>query len=175
MPIHEAHYTLREYLSMFLNAYLSLRPLGLLRGEPFVMRHPEGRSFREPDLMFIARANLENLTPTLLLGPADLAIEITSPESYERDTVTKYAEYAAMGVGEYWILDPHGEQAFFYRLGPGGEYEAAPVVEGVYTTPLLPGLRLVLGVLWQQPRPNIRQIVAMVDAMLGEGGDQIGN
>jgi len=35
-----------------------------------------------------------------------VAIEVVSPSSGYRDTVQKAVEYAASGVGQYWIVDP---------------------------------------------------------------------
>lgn len=70
---------------------------------------------REPDLLFLARENLDRLKAPYLEGPADLAVEIVSSESRLRDRGEKLAEYEAGGVREDWILDP-GQQ----RVGPGG-------------------------------------------------------
>jgi Uma2 family endonuclease len=38
--------------------------------------------------------------------PPILAIEIVSPDSIKRDYRYKRSEYAALGVPEYWIIDP---------------------------------------------------------------------
>lgn len=35
-----------------------------------------------------------------------LAVEILSPSTRSEDTVRKSAEYAAAGIGQYWIVDP---------------------------------------------------------------------
>ncbi|GAB4466401.1 MAG: Uma2 family endonuclease [Elainellaceae cyanobacterium] len=69
---------------------------------------------RDPDLMLhspeSARA-ISGLKQALLLPempPPALVIEVVSPgqENRERDYVAKYAEYAARGIPEYWIIDP---------------------------------------------------------------------
>ena len=38
--------------------------------------------------------------------PPLLAIEIVSPDSIQRDYRYKRSEYAAVGIAEYWIVDP---------------------------------------------------------------------
>jgi Uma2 family endonuclease len=38
--------------------------------------------------------------------PPLLAVEIVSPESVQRDYRYKRSEYAALGIPEYWIVDP---------------------------------------------------------------------
>jgi Uma2 family endonuclease len=40
---------------------------------------------------------------------ADLVIEIVSPDDPERDTKVKRADYAEVGIPEYWIVDPNDE------------------------------------------------------------------
>ena len=43
--------------------------------------------------------------------PPDWVLEVVSPSSRSRDRTLKKRQYAAMGVGEYWILDPGGGQS----------------------------------------------------------------
>lgn len=38
--------------------------------------------------------------------PPLLAVEVVSPESVKRDYRYKRSEYAALGIAEYWIVDP---------------------------------------------------------------------
>ena len=40
--------------------------------------------------------------------PPDFVLEILSGSTWRRDTVDKKAIYEAMGVAEYWLLDPVG-------------------------------------------------------------------
>jgi Uma2 family endonuclease len=77
------------------------------------------QSGREPDLLFVAQTNLERLKETYLDGPADLVVEIVSPEGVGRDRGVKFYEYAQGGVPEYWLIDPQTEWAEFYRLEEG--------------------------------------------------------
>ena len=41
-------------------------------------------------------------------GMPDFALEIVSPSTWRTDLGAKRARYAALGVGEYWLHDPHG-------------------------------------------------------------------
>ena len=41
-------------------------------------------------------------------GMPDFVLEIVSPSTWRRDLGAKRARYAALGVGEYWLHDPHG-------------------------------------------------------------------
>lgn len=67
---------------------------------------------RQPDIVVVRRG----LTTSALTEPPLLAIEILSPSSFERDTVTKRREYAQAGLPHYWIIDPDTPQVAIYRL-----------------------------------------------------------
>ena len=61
--------------------------------------------------------------------------EIREPGSHRTDSVVKRAEYAAAGIGHYWIIDPHdGPTLTAYRLGGGPGYEDAGSTRDVYDT-----------------------------------------
>ncbi len=60
---------------------------------------PEG-SAREPDLLFAAEAHRARITPRRIQGPADLVVEVISPESAARDRSEKFDEYQQAGVRE---------------------------------------------------------------------------
>lgn len=93
-------------------------------------------------------------------GPADLVIEIVSPESVLRDRGEKYAEYEAGGVREYWIIDAEAKRADFFVLDSEGRYQrATPDADGKYGSAVLPGFWIKIGWLWQTPLPPVRQVL----------------
>jgi Uma2 family endonuclease len=166
-PIHDRHYLIDTYITHLFSAYFSLNPIGQLRGEPFVMRLDEVPSRREPDLQVILGDNQNNLTPTYMHGPADICVEVVSPESAQRDYVDKLKEYESAGVCEYWIIDPTRNQATFYRPDEDSHYQIV-AYDGVYTSPLLPCFELNVPTLWQGNLPDVIKSVAMVQAMLAD-------
>jgi Uma2 family endonuclease len=98
-PVSGRHDDLIDYLRTVLKAYLTLRPIGKIRGDPFVMRLPAlGNKSREPDLQIILQANLHRLKDTYTDGPADICIEVVSPGSIKTDYEDKTADYEAGGV-----------------------------------------------------------------------------
>lgn len=111
---------------------------------------------REPDLLLVTREHRDRLHPTCLDGPADLAIEIVSPESVSRDRGEKFVEYEQAGVREYWLIDPDRRQAEFYRVGEDGRYQLAlGGAEGTYASAVLAGFELPLPWLWREPLPSV--------------------
>jgi Uma2 family endonuclease len=93
-------------------------------------------------------------------GPADLVVEIISPESRARDRGEKFYEYEQGGVREYWMLDRQRKQAEFYALGADGIYRLIPSGDdGVFRSVVLPGFWLRVEWLWQDPLPPLMTVL----------------
>lgn len=76
-------------------------PLVVDRAQPVrIGEHDEVR----PDVV-VAHVALAETTP-IPVGALTLAVEVVSPRSVLRDTVTKRALYARAGVPAYWIVAP---------------------------------------------------------------------
>lgn len=162
-PASLQHDALTLYLRYLLDVYFEFNPIGQAVSAPFVMRTEATGSFREPDVQVILRTNPGDLTATAMIGPADLCIEVVSPESTARDYGDKFKEYETAGVREYWIIDPLREDARFYQWQASGLYAAAhPDAHGVYRTALLPGLALAVPTLWRDPLPTRRETMQAV-------------
>jgi Uma2 family endonuclease len=159
-PLSDLHQELGGFLFNLLWSFLEVRPLGKIRYERYQMKTAPHLPGREPDLLFVANEHLSRLKGNHLEGPADLVIEIVSPESRERDCEEKYAEYEEGGVPEYWLLDQPQQQAMFYLLGEDGRYHQAPVgEEGIFRSRALPGFWLKVEWLWQDPLPGVRAVL----------------
>lgn len=92
--------------------------------------------------------------------PADLVVEIISQESIERDRGTKFVEYEAAGIPEYWLIDPLRNWAEFYQLDENGCYiPAFAGRQGIYESPMLPGFCLRVDWLWQMPLPPVLDVL----------------
>jgi Uma2 family endonuclease len=124
---------------------------------------------REPDLIVVLKAHQDRIRSNHLLGPADIVVEIVSPESTIRDRVDKVTEYAQAGVPEYWLVDPIVEQATIYRLGADGMYKAMPMdSDGNLVSSVLEGFRLKPAMLWQEEPPTGGELVGLVQRMIGQ-------
>ena len=158
-PSNLPHQQLMFFLARLLVAFVEARELGQILLPPFLMRLPTRPSGREPDLLFIAAAHAERLHDTYVDGPADLVVEIVSPDSDRRDRGDKFIEYEAAGVPEYWLIDPLRKQVFFYQYGEDGLYALGPIdADGIYHSKVLPGFWLRVEWLWQRPLPSVPEI-----------------
>jgi len=123
--------------------------------KPFLMKTGPDLPARIPDILFVAKENLSRLNDNLLDRPADLVIEILSPESRSRDRGEKFYEYEQGGVREYWLVDPERRRAEFYQRDTEGTFRPVlPDADGVYRSVVLTGLYLRVAWLWQKPLPT---------------------
>jgi Uma2 family endonuclease len=137
------HQRILGHLFLLVSHFVNQRKLGevLLAG---VRVQIDANTFREPDIVFLGKGRNANMGDRYWSG-ADWALEIVSEDakSRERDLVTKRAEYAAAGIGEYWIVDPASQRITVLVL-QGAEYqvvgEHAPGSQA--TSRLLDGLEV---------------------------------
>jgi Uma2 family endonuclease len=90
----------------------------------------------------------------VLRAPPDIAVEVISPAPSDarRDRVTKLGEYAAFGVGQYWLLDPQLRTFEVLVLGPDGLFVHTRAAEGgrLDDLPGCEGLVIDLDALWAE-------------------------
>lgn len=164
-PITRGHNQLTRYLAQMLEIYFKYRPIGDFETAPYTMHLPE-ISNREPDIQIILGNNQQNMTSTRMEGAADICIEITSPGTVVTDRGAKFAEYAAGGVREYWLIDRVHSEIYFYRLNDEGQYKIQSISDDIYRTPLLPDLKIDTEILLQDELPDSEEVTAAVKEML---------
>lgn len=157
-PASMRHQLLKKFLVGLLDAYAQAKDLGVILDAPFVMKLGPDLPAREPDILFVAKENLGRLRETHLDGPADLVVEIVSPESAARDRGVKFYEYEAAGVREYWLIDPEREEAEFYVLREG-RYRLVYPEAGIFRSLVLPGFWLSTFWLWRKPLPPVLTVL----------------
>jgi len=153
------HQDIIGFLLCLLDTYVEFHDLGKVMIVSFQVKLGPDLPGREPDLFFVASANFDRLKSTYLDGPADMVVEIISPESINRDRGEKFVEYEAAGVSEYWLIDPIREQADFYRLGADERYHPVlPDDDGIFHSGTVKGFWLRVSWLWQTPMPPILEV-----------------
>lgn len=93
---------------------------------------------RSPDLVVVTRAAYERVDGAgglLCASDVVLAVEIGSPGSRRRDTISKRAEYADAGIGHYWVVDLRDRVSLTacHLAGEFGYSEPGPVT-GTFIT-----------------------------------------
>ncbi len=162
-PVSLPHQSIVEILTYAFGRYKEVYG-GRLITAPFQMRLRQQRSGREPDISFVRAEHLTIITRNFVDGPVDLAVEVVSPDSIERDRITKYMEYEAAGVKEYWIIDPDGQECIFYALGPDQKYELRPLNDDEsYRSAVLPELVIDTRWFWRLVPPGMSEIMSYID------------
>jgi len=149
----ERHQDISVFLTTLLRLYVDSRKLGKLSNAPYQMKLEF--SGREPDIIFISSRHLDRVKNDYLYGPADMIVEIASPESMRRDRGDKFYEYESAGIQEYWLIDPIRKQAEFYGLGTDKLYHLISTdVEDIYHSEIIKGFWLRISWLWEEPLPS---------------------
>lgn len=139
---------IREFLHNVLRIFVGINKRGI--SGRFQMKLE--RSGREPDLLFVATEHLDRLKSSHLDGPADMVVEVSSPESVGRDRGEKFFEYERAGIPEYWLVDPLRQWAEFYTLGESGHYQPAALgAQGIFHSTVIKGFWLRIEWLWHPP------------------------
>jgi Uma2 family endonuclease len=165
-PVSIPHDQLGRFLATLFTVMLESTTGGMVLQDPVVMKTDPALPGRQPDIQVILPDRLHLLQTNQVAGPANLVVEIVSPESGPRDRGVKFIEYEKGGVLEYWIIDPLRREPLFYVRGEDGLFHSRPPVDGVYTSVILPQLKLPVELLWRETLPTTREIVQMVEAML---------
>ncbi|MDB5389176.1 MAG: hypothetical protein JWM11_4822 [Planctomycetaceae bacterium] len=156
-PVSARHVRLFVWLLTLLDSFSRRRKLGEVFGSEFItrMQTPSGISRRLPDIMFVTRERRNLILKNHLEGPPDLAVEIVSPESINRDWIEKRAEYETGGVREYWIIDPDAKKFEAFTLSPQGKLVSIyNQPAGAFASIVLPGLQFQIEWLWDENPPD---------------------
>jgi Uma2 family endonuclease len=164
---HITHNRITRFLSTLLSLYLGFRPAGELLTAAYPQRVADYPA-RSPDLMIVGNERREAIRSDYLDGPADIAIEVVAPESAERDYSVKYREYEASGVLEYWLIDADRRVFDVHERGGDGRYQRRQLDTAQrVTSTLLPGFALDPRLLWSDPLPQGKDLLALVSQMSG--------
>ena len=77
----------------------------------------------QPDLVVIC--DTDKLGERAVRGAPDIAVEVLSPYSWERDLRLKMRVYEERGVREYWVLDGGNRVLTVYNRDESGHFQAS--------------------------------------------------
>ena len=106
----------------------------------------------QPDVVFVANRRRSMITEHGIEGAPDLVVEILSPGTARFDKGSKRKSYGRTGVKELWLVDPVARLIHVYDLARDPDSPSITHNEkGVFTTPLLPGLRFRASSIFKSP------------------------
>lgn len=112
---YETHGPLAEEINRVLSSLARETGIGRYFVPPSWITHEPSGVSTEPDGILVRFESIESgrirINParkTELLGAPDMVLEVVSKTSAQKDLVRFVEDYAAAGVGEYWIADARG-------------------------------------------------------------------
>jgi Uma2 family endonuclease len=128
------HNQVKAALYATLGAIVRHERLGLFLPEGMLVTNAEAEIGTEPDGMFVSFATLEakrvwftagrrrGAQATRMVGTPDLAIEIVSPSSEDKDEEWLMSAYHNAGVPEYWLINARQDAPRFdiFKAGAKG-------------------------------------------------------
>lgn len=114
-PVKLQHNSATKLLCGLLNAFVMKHKLGFVGVEKIMVSLT--RNDYEPDVCFFGNEKAKSFTAKQMKFPApDFVVEVLSDSTAKNDRETKFQDYAAHGVGEYWIIDAEKETVEQYFL-----------------------------------------------------------
>jgi Uma2 family endonuclease len=162
MPVDEDHDEIQAWLRAIIEEMVQIKKIGKVRGPEFTTRLTLADRVvrRDPDLMFVSNAKVDQLGRTMLKGPPDFAIEIVSPDSEFRDFHEKFAEYEQAGVREYWVVNPMSKQIHqFVRNDATAKFDKRDADAGIVRSIVLDGLWLRIDDVFSPERPRATKVM----------------
>ena len=114
------HILICDLIRDALKAEIELRQLPLIATRESGIRTGVSKS-RIADVCVLSKEQVMNLLDKSAISqtPPILVVEVVSLDSINRDYRYKRSEYAALGVGEYWIVDPIEQKVTILVLEEG--------------------------------------------------------
>jgi Uma2 family endonuclease len=107
-PVKIEHNTATGFIYQLLNTFVLKNDLGFVGFEKILISLT--RNDYEPDICFFGKAMAAKFKKGQMKFPApDFIVEVLSSSTAKHDRETKFQDYAAHGVAEYWIVDPDKE------------------------------------------------------------------
>lgn len=117
-PAKLRHTAAVGHLYKLLNTYVALHKLGFVGFEKTLVSL--SRNDYEPDICYFDTAKAKKFKSDQMQFPVpNFVVEVLSESTERHDRVTKFNDYAAHGVKEYWIIDAKGKFVEQYELQDG--------------------------------------------------------
>ena len=121
-PARDIRIVVSGRIYKLLDTFVELRGSGKVRHEKALCTFP--RNDYEPDVVFFGPEKASRINDQTLRFPVpDLAVEVLSRSTEDRDRGVKFEDFAREGVAEYWIVDPERRTVEQYRGAGEGTYD----------------------------------------------------
>ncbi len=108
----------------------------------------------EPDVAFVSLDRLHLWKGSIFNGAPDLAVEVVTPDSLNRDPAIKRDVYETAGIREYWMVHLLESQCTFLRLDGKKYRDVTPEPGAVFRSEAVPGFWIDPAWLFAEERPD---------------------
>ncbi len=159
-PLKLEHNTATGLLYTLLRAFVTQNNLGFVGIEKILISLT--RNDYEPDVCFFGNAKADEFKRGQMKFPApDLVVEVLSESTAEKDRTTKFDDYAAHGVTEYWIVDPERETVEQYVL-QAEKYELLlKTKDGTISSVVLPDFKIQIRAVFDE-QTNLEELKRLI-------------
>lgn len=159
-PVKLEHNSATKLLCKLIDTFVIKHNLGFVGIEKILVSLT--RNDYEPDICFFGREKSEKFERGQMRFPApDLAVEVLSKSTAEKDRTVKFQDYAAHGVGEYWIIDAENETIEQYFLR-GEEYELLlKAKDGTIQSVVLPDFKIQIRAVFDE-KTNLEELKRLI-------------
>ena len=159
-PAKLRHTSSVQLLTNLLKIYVMKNDLGFVGGEKMLISLT--RNDYEPDVCFFDKSKSQNFEPDQMQFPApDIAVEVLSPSTEQYDRETKFQDYAAHGVKEYWMIDPKTEIIEQYIL-ENEQYELLlKAKDGTIESVVLPDFKIQIRAVFDE-QLNLEEVKRLI-------------
>lgn len=159
-PARDKHSLIVQNLVRLLATFTEVNGLGMVRSEKALCVFP--RNDYEPDIAYFGPRKAQAITGETLKYPApDFIVEVLSDSTAKSDRGVKFQDYAAHGVGEYWIVDADAESVEKFLAKAGKYGKARPQKAGEIASETVAGFRVPVRAIFDTPAnfAALRQIL----------------
>ena len=159
-PVKLQHNDATVLLGMLLKAFVNKNKLGFVGIEKIMISLT--RNDYEPDICFFGRDKSKDFKRKQMQFPAtDFVVEVLSDSTAKNDRETKFQDYAAHGIGEYWIVDAENESVEQYFL-QNERYELLlKAKDGTIASTVLPNFKVPVRAIFDETE-NLRALTLLI-------------
>ncbi len=159
-PVKLQHNSATKLLCGLLNAFVIKHKLGFVGIEKIMVSLT--RNDYEPDICFFGNEKAKIFTAKQVQFPApDFVVEVLSDSTAKNDRETKFQDYAAHGVTEYWIIDAERKTVEQYFLR-NEQYELlVKAKDGEIESVVLPNFKIPIQAIFDETE-NLKALTNII-------------
>lgn len=159
-PAKLRHTNVIGLLLILMKSFVIKHDLGFVGSEKMLISLT--RNDYEPDICFFDKSKSQNFKSDQMQFPApDIAVEVLSPSTEKVDRETKFQDYAAHSIKEYWIINPEHETIEQYYL-QNEDYELLlKAKDGTIESIVLPDFKIRIRAIFDE-QINLEELKKMI-------------